>query len=96
MAALKLVRVLWEDASVADSDTWVQRADLPAPDVVVFDQVGWLFDLTAEHVVLSDCVGVDLIGPRTRIPAGMVKSIVEYEPTNAAPLAIPKKKRKKT
>lgn len=90
---MRLVRVVWEDASIVDDGTWVQKDNLPIPKVVIFNQVGWLFDLTAEHVVLSSCVGDDLIGPRDRIPIGMVKSITEFDQAAGTAVPIPKKRR---
>ena len=90
---LRLVRIVWEDASIVDSGTWVQRFDLPTPDVIVFDQVGYLFELTTEHVVISSCVGKDLIGPRDRIPIGMVRSIQEFDQAVGKAVPIPKKRR---
>jgi hypothetical protein len=91
---LRLVRVVWEDASVVDDGTWVTRADAPPPEAVIFNDLGWLLDLTPEHVVLSASVGRLLMGPRLRIPAGMVKSITEFDVQSGTPVSIPKKRRK--
>lgn len=91
---LRLVRVVWEDAGAVDVGPWVQRADLPAVTPVHFDQVGWLLELTAEHVVLSACVGEDLMGPRDRIPLGMVRSIHEFAEGDGRRVPLPRKRRK--
>lgn len=93
---LRLVRVIWEDASIVDEGTWVAKEGMKTPDVIVFDQVGWLFELTDAHVVLSSCVGKDLIGPRDRIPAGMVRSIMEFDQAAGSAVPIPRKRRTKT
>lgn len=92
---LRLVRVVWEDASVVDDDTWNHKDSLPQPKVIIFDQVGWLMELTAHHVVLSACVGETMISARDRIPAGMVRSITEFSVDGGVPLRIPKARRKK-
>ncbi len=91
-APLKLVRVMWEDASVVDTDTWVDRATMPPATPMVFDSVGWLIELTPEHVVLSDCVGAQHIGPRLRLPLGMVKQIVEFHVDSGHPVRLPRRK----
>lgn len=88
--SLRLVRVIWEDASVVDEGTWISRDGLKQAEPVIFDQVGWLMEITPAHVVLSECVGKDLIAPRTRIPAGMVRSIREYRDTGVVALRVPK------
>ena len=93
---LRLVRVLWEDASVVDVGTWVDKDDLPPPTPVHFDQVGWLLELTPDHVVLSGCVGADLIGARDRIPLGMVRRITAFSPDEGTPVPLPRKRRKPT
>lgn len=88
---MKLVLIEWEDASIADEGTWVNRADLEAPKVVIFRQVGWLLGISPTEVVLTAAVGDDLIAPRDRIPLGMVRSIVELDPGKR--VALPKRKR---
>ena len=92
---MKLVMVEWEDASVVDSETWVHKEGMAPAPAVVFHTVGWLHELTHEAVVLTDTTGKDHIGPRQRIPAGMVRRITEFGPDNGTPLLIPKKKRKR-
>lgn len=87
---LRLVRVIWEDASVVDDGTWVSRDGLKKPEPVIFDQVGWLWELTPAHVVLCDCAGKELIAPRTRIPLGMVRSMREYAPNGGKSVKLPK------
>lgn len=81
---MKLVLVTWEDAS-EEGGVWVD-ADSPEPlEVVVFNQVGWLWSHTTAEVVLTSTVqdsGKGLMSRRTRIPAGMVRSIVELIPGN--------------
>ena len=91
---LRLVRVIWEDASIVDDGTWVDRSTTTKPEAIVFDQIGWLMELTSEHVVLSSCVGRTLMGARDRIPAGMVRSIHEYETESGEPVKVPKKRKK--
>lgn len=91
---MRLVRVVWEDASVADSDTWVAREGLKAPEAVIFQDVGWMLELTSAHVVLSASMGRELMGPRLRIPAGMVRSIHEFDISAGVAVAVPKTRRK--
>lgn len=91
---LRLVRVVWEDASVADSDTWVTREGLKAPEVIIFQDVGWLLELTPAHIVLSASMGRELMGPRLRIPAGMIRSIHEFDSSAGTSVPVPKKRKK--
>jgi hypothetical protein len=95
-APLRLVRVVWEDASIADDGgPWISRDELAPPKPVIFDQVGWLFELTPDHVVISACVGERLIAPRDRIPTGMVRSIHEFTVDGGVEVLIPKKRKRK-
>ncbi len=90
---MKLVYVVWEDAADLDEGPWVEREGRP-PDSAVdhhFHQVGYLFELTNEAVTLTSCVGKDHMAPRSRIPAGMVRSMVEL--VEGAPVKIPRKPR---
>lgn len=90
---MKLVCCVWEDASVVDSDTWVAREGMKDAEPVIFHQVGYVVSLTPTELVLTACVSKDSIAARDRIPAGMIRSLVELDPVGR-PLAIPKRKRK--
>jgi hypothetical protein len=92
---MRLVRVVWEDASVADPDTWVMKEGLKEPEVMIFQDVGWLLDLTADHILLSASMGREIMGPRLRIPAGMIRSIHEYDINSGKAMSVPKKRTKK-
>ena len=93
MTQHRLVKVVWEDASIADDGTWVSKDGLQKPEAIVFESVGWLMELDASCVVLSACMGRALIAPRDRIPIGMVRSITEFDPSAGTAVAIPKKRR---
>jgi hypothetical protein len=90
---MKPVLCVWEDASDLDDGPWTFRKDAKPSEPVIFHQVGYLYEITADAVVLTQCVGVDQMSPRTRIPAGMVRSLVEL--TEGTPVKIPKKRTKK-
>ncbi len=92
---LKLVRVQWEDASVADDSVWVAKEGLPPPEMIVFDQVGYLLELNDSHIVLTSCVGRTMLAARDRIPIGMVRKIVEFDQTSGKPVRIPKPRAKR-
>lgn len=92
---LRFVRVVWEDISVVDDSTWVFKEGLKKPDVMIFDSVGWLLELDHTHIVISGCMGKDLMGPRERIPIGVVKSITEFDQSAGRAVPIPKKRRTK-
>ena len=95
MTALRLVRVVWEDASVVDDNgPWVDKATAPPAKAVHFDQVGWLVELTPSHVVLVSAIGEELMSQRDRIPIGMVKSITEFKAEDGKPVRIPKPRKK--
>lgn len=74
------VLVEWEDASVLDNETWVARASAPEAKATIFSQVGFLLEDTPEHVVITCTMGDTLMGARTRIPRGMVRSITPLAP----------------
>lgn len=76
----RIALVEWEDASVLDDSTWVDKATAPEPEATVFQQVGWLLAATRKHVVLTCTNGSRLMGARTRIPRGMVRKITYLTP----------------
>lgn len=76
----KIVLVEWEDASMLDTDVWVDKESAPEPEATVFHQVGFLLANTRKHVVLTCTDGKRLMGARTRIPKGMVRKITELGP----------------
>jgi len=76
----KIVLIEWEDASMLDTDTWVEKETAPDPEATIFRQVGFLLANTRKHVVMTCTDGTRLMGPRTRIPKGMVRKIVELGP----------------
>ena len=89
---MKRVEVVWEDASDLDEETWVPRAGASKPEPTIFHQIGYLYELAPDAVTLTACVGSDHMAGRSRIPAGMVKSIREL--IEGEPVKIPKRKRK--
>jgi len=89
---MKMALVVWEDASEADEGTWVDRKSAPEAEKIVFHQVGFIYAHTPTELVLTSCVGEHQMSPRTRIPAGMVRSIVEL--VAGEPVPAPKRKRK--
>ncbi len=92
---MKLVMVTWEDCSVADDATWVPVEGLKPAAPMIFHTVGWLQELTADHVVVTCTVGETLMGARTRIPAGMVRAIREADPASFKPVKMPRRKKVK-
>jgi hypothetical protein len=90
---MKLVQCIWEDAAELDGGPWADRKGAQPSTPTIFHQVGYLYELTHDAVVLTACVGEDQMGPRTRIPRGMVRSLVEL--TLGEPVKIPKKPRTK-
>ncbi len=90
---MKLVVCIWEDAGDLDDGPWVFRAAVTKSTPFIFHQVGYLHELTADAVVLTACMGEHQMGVRSRIPMGMVKSLIEL--TEGEPVKIPKKARTK-
>jgi hypothetical protein len=88
---VKLVHLVWEDASELDEGPWAFRADAKPSHPCIFHQVGYLYELTPEAVVLTACIGEEQMGPRSRIPIGMVRSLVELLP--GEPVKIPKQRK---
>ncbi len=93
---MKMVLVEWEDAALLDSGTWVNRADAEPSKAVIFHSLGWLYELSPEAVTLTDTANPDFMSPRNRIPVGMVRKLLEFDPSSGKALAIPKPKRKRT
>lgn len=89
---MKLVRVIWEDASDLDEGPWVDRGNPPPVEVTIFHQVGYILSITPDELILTHAVSKDQTAIRSRIPIGMVRSLVEL--TEGEPVAIPKRKRK--
>lgn len=90
---MKLVKVVWEDAQDLDDGPWAYRKDAKPSEPCIFHQVGYLYELTPEAVVLTHCVGDEQMAPRSRIPAGMVKSLVELK--EGQPVKLPRKRGKR-
>jgi hypothetical protein len=90
---MKPVLLIWEDAGDLDEGPWTERKEAKPSEPFIFHQVGYLYELTPEAVVLTQCVGTDQMSPRTRIPIGMVRSLVELN--EGQPVKIPKKRTKK-
>jgi hypothetical protein len=89
-----LVLVTWEDASVVDEGTWADRHTAPKAEPIVFQQVGWLLEATADHVVLTACMSADIISARDRIPRGMVRSIHTFDPAFGELYKLPRKRKR--
>ncbi len=90
---MKAVLCVWEDAGDLDDGPWVFRKEVKPSEPFIFHQVGYLHELTPEAVVLTSCVGAEQMGVRSRIPIGMVRSLVELK--EGVPVKIPKKRRAK-
>lgn len=90
---MRRVLVVWEDASEADDGPWVDRGTVAPAEAIIFHQVGFVLSMTSTEVVLTACVGEHQMGSRTRIPAGMVRSMTEL--VDGEPIALPKPKRKR-
>ncbi len=88
-----LVLVVWEDASQVDDSVWVDMKTMPTATAIVFQQVGWLLELTRQHVVLSACLGAEIMSARDRIPRGMVRSITVFDPAAGVPYKAPRKRK---
>lgn len=89
---MRRVLCVWEDASDADIGPWVDRGTALPAEAIIFHQVGFVLSMTSTEVVLTACVGEHQMGSRTRIPAGMVRSIIEL--VDGEPIALPKRRRK--
>lgn len=85
--------MVWEDASEDAGEVWIDRNE-PLSEPVIFHQVGFLYSITPAAVVLVACIGDDSTGKRTRIPAGMVRQMIELVDGEPIPLPKPKRKRK--
>jgi hypothetical protein len=90
---MKLVACIWEDAAELDEGPWADRRGMQPSTPTIFHQVGYLCELTTQAVVMTACVGEDQMGPRTRIPIGMVRKLVEL--TEGEPVKIPKQRKTK-
>lgn len=91
---MRRVVVVWEDASDADDGPWVDRGTAAPAEAIIFHQVGFVQSMTSTEIVLTACVGVHQMGARTRIPAGMVRSIIEL--VDGKPISLPRPRRKRS
>lgn len=83
---LELVYIEWEDASSCEATTeWVDRANAPAPQPVIFRQTGFVVEIDLDAVVLTEAYSSELMAPRTRIPMGMVRRCVHLDRFVKAP-----------
>ncbi len=89
-----IVLLCWEDASIVDDETWVDRKTASKVEPVVFQQVGWLVEITPEHVVLAACISPEIMSARDRIPRGMVRSITKLDPAFGEPFKMPRKRKR--
>lgn len=88
---MKRVVCVWEDASDLDDGPWTPRKDAAKAEPTIFHQVGYVFELTPDALVLTACVGDEHMAPRSRIPLGMIRSLIEL--VEGDPVKLPKKKR---
>jgi hypothetical protein len=88
---MKIVHLVWEDAGDLEQGPWTYRDEAKPSAPFIFHQVGYLYELTPDAVVLTPCVGDVQMAPRTRIPRGMVRSLTELKP--GKPVAIPKRRK---
>lgn len=85
---MKLVLVIWEDAS-QEAGPWVAMPASAPMAPRVFKQVGWLTSMTRKEIVLTQAIEdiqageVGLMAARERIPRGMVRSITELKEITA-------------
>lgn len=91
---MKVVHLVWEDAGDLEQGPWTYREDAGPSKPFIFHQVGYLYELTPDAVVLTACIGEHQMAPRTRIPRGMVRSLTELKP--GKPVAIPRRNNRKT
>lgn len=94
MKRLPLVCVIWDDTCTIDPDTtWVDRGDAASPKPYVFHSVGFITEVTPDAVVLSHCVGKELMAPRDRIPRGAILQILRFDPARGVPMTLPRRKK---
>lgn len=94
MKSHPLVLVEWEDASIVDDSTWVDRKTAPKAEAVIFQQVGWLIEVTPDHILLAACMSPEIISARDRIPRGMVRAIHAFDITSGVQYKLPRKRKK--
>lgn len=88
----KLVKVVWEDITVVDDGTWVDRSTPQKAETFVFRSVGWLLEHTSKQIVLAMCLGDTLMSPREVIPTGVIKSITLLSEGRPVPIRPRRKK----
>jgi hypothetical protein len=76
---LRCVFVEWEDAGSLDGEGWVHRSTAPAPEPHMFKQVGFIVSVDESALVLTEAYNEDQMAPRTRIPVGMIRRIVDLD-----------------
>lgn len=73
---MRIVKVIWEDASSLDS--WEDMKDFVIEDYIV-ETIGYLFKKTDKHVVVVShvCPSLNKAKHYMQIPMGMVRKIVK-------------------
>lgn len=79
MTTPAVVRVVWEDTVVLDDTTWgdKSRHDGFTWKPFLVDQIGFaIYDGPEGVVVVDSWTSGSLMGPRTQIPRGMIRSVL--------------------
>ena len=88
----RLVKVVWEDITVVDDGTWVDRETTEKAEPLLFKTVGWLLEHTSKQIVVAMCLGDKLMSPREVIPVGVIKSITLLDEGRQIPVKPRRKK----
>ena len=72
---MKLVHVVWEDATELDDTPWTWHEDSFVYTSVLVNQVGFLLYDGPEGIVITDAYIDTQVSRRNQIPRGMIKEL---------------------
>jgi hypothetical protein len=72
---MKPALIVWEDACDLDSTPWAEHDESYIYEPVLVTQVGYILYDGEEGIVLTNAYYDEIVGRRSQIPRGMIRSI---------------------
>lgn len=75
---MKLVLIVWEDATSLDTGPWVEKQEWKYSPCIVHE-VGFIIHEDENGIILTNAYNEDQTGPVTQIPRGMIREVTHLE-----------------